>query len=164
MFAQRRRPRRHRGTVAICDFSSAQSLTSCKWALPNFRQHGKREAPTPFRKNVGASNVRLIRLTIRGQSAVGVRREIIRTRFDAENMASSIKALWSSEFSQFSTTSQRSIENKSAPFAQSKGPDRRPGPSLVSRIPESRTILLPTLICVYATDCKKSKATRTEAP
>ena len=56
----------------------------------------KKEAPTD---DVEASNVRLIRLTIRGQSADGVRREIIRPTFDAKKMASRIKALRSSEFS-----------------------------------------------------------------
>ena len=50
--------------------------------------------------------MRLIRLTIRGQSADGVRREIIRSTFDAKTMASSIKALRSSELSEFSTGSK----------------------------------------------------------
>src|SRR5262249_49703742 len=67
------------------------------------RSRLKKEAPTD---DVEASNVRLIRLTIRGQSADGVRREIIRSTFDAKTMASSIKALRSSELSEFSTGSK----------------------------------------------------------
>src|SRR5262249_16942956 len=67
------------------------------------RSRLKKEAPTD---DVEASNVRLIRLTIRGQSADGVRREIIGSTFDAKTMASSIKALRSSELSEFSTGSK----------------------------------------------------------
>src|SRR5262249_37786183 len=67
------------------------------------RSRLKKEAPTD---DVEASNVRLIRLTIRGQSADGVRREIITSTFDAKTMASSIKALGSAELSEFTTGSK----------------------------------------------------------
>jgi hypothetical protein len=79
----------------------------------------------PRRHDVEASVVRLSRLTIRGQSAVGVRRVISDQHSTWRKWHPA--SLGSSEFSEFSTTSQCSVDDtkqiRAAGTAQSKGPD-----------------------------------------